>query len=363
MTYLNTGWAGPSPERVLDRMRAVAEEEAAVGPASPAGLAQREAVNADAREAAATLLNAGPASIVLTHGTTEGVNIVFHGIAWEPGDELVISSMEHPAINAPAAVLESRYGVKIVRASIAPGMTAGQMAQAVQSAVAPQTRLIALSHVLFTVGLRLPAGVIVTAAHEQGVPVLLDGAQTGGQIRLDMTEIGADFYTVSGQKWLMGPTGTGALYIAPERQSGLRPAFTQPGGDSRSGLAMFELTSGSTVLRAGFAEAIRLHLEIGPANVEERTRMLGRTLRDALRSIPRVAVIEPPSLEEATGLVTVALEGREPAAVVDALWTQQKVAARAVSNPAGVRFSTAPFNNEGDLKHAAAALSAVMEGP
>ena len=108
MTYLNTGWAGPSSERVLARMRDTAQEESRVGPASPDGLALARRIAEEATDAAARLLGADAQDVVLTHGTTEGVNIVLHGLAWESGDELLTSDLEHPAL-APLARWVARH--------------------------------------------------------------------------------------------------------------------------------------------------------------------------------------------------------------------------------------------------------------
>ena len=86
MTYLNAGWAGPSPTTVVERMREAAERESAGGPAGPEGHAYVHEIESATREATATLLGVSPDDILLTHGTTEGVNIAIGGLAWEPGD-------------------------------------------------------------------------------------------------------------------------------------------------------------------------------------------------------------------------------------------------------------------------------------
>jgi selenocysteine lyase/cysteine desulfurase len=353
MTYLNTGWAGPSPTRVIERMRTVAQQESDAGPAGPDGRELARAVEEEAREAAGALLNVPADDIVLTHGTTEGVNIVVSGLSWQPGDELLTTDLEHPAIKTPATLLAERQGVIVRPVAMPADATPEQAVEAVAQALTPRTKLVALSHIMFTTGLRIPAKETVQAAHDAGALVLLDGAQTGGQMILDVPAIGADFYTISGQKWLLGPTGSGALYMSPAGRERVSPLFTSPGQGSRTGLAGYALTSQSTPIRAGFAEALHTNWELGRESVEARIMDLASRLRAGLLDIKGVSISGPSA---GTGLTVVSVDGHEPAAMVEAMWASERIVARTVAYPAGVRFCTAPFNNEADVDRAIEAM-------
>ena len=358
MTYLNTGWAGPSPGRVLARMAAVAQGESAAGPAGPGGLAVTRPIAAEAAAAAARLLGAGEDEVALTHGTTEGVNIVLHGLDWTPGEELVTAELEHPALAHAAAVLEQRRGVVVRRIAFPSDASPAQMLSAVTGAIGKRTRVVALSHIQYTCGLRMPVREIAEATHQVGALLLLDGAQTGGQVRLDMAEIGADFYAVSGQKWLLGPSGTGALFIRREAAELLRPLFAVEAGRGRGrSLRPYEVTSHTPAALAGFAEGVAISEELGMEAIEERTRALGDRLKAALASIPGVRLTGPTAPETSCGLVSASVEGIEPAELAAQLWEQASVAARTVNYPAAVRFSTAHFNDETDLNRAAEAVA------
>src|SRR3990172_7404113 len=109
--YLNTGFTGPSPSPVVERIHEVLQQEAAVGGASPEGLQLARAISREAQEAVAGLLNVDAADVLITHGTTEGLHVVIYGMSWKPGDELVTCDLEHPALATPASVLEQRFGV------------------------------------------------------------------------------------------------------------------------------------------------------------------------------------------------------------------------------------------------------------
>ena len=356
MTYLNTGWAGPSPERVLARMRETALEESRVGPASPEGIALAERIGAEAAAAAARLLHAAPRDVLLTHGTTEGMNVVLHGLAWEPGDVLVTSDLEHAAVEAPAALLEQSLGVTVHRVTLSPQASTGESLDAFRGAITARTRLVAISHIMNTCGLALPAAAIVRAAHDAGAMVLFDGAQSGGHIPLDMAELDADFYAISGQKWLLGPSGTGALYVRRDRHDLLSPLLAESGAERSTRLGPLALTSQSTVLQAGFAEAVQLHQELGPERAEAHIRALAARLSDGLSEVGGVAVTGPTDPAASSGLTAFSAEGWTPTAMADALWERFRIAARAVPYPEGVRFSTAAFNDERDVDRALEAV-------
>ena len=356
ITYLNTGWAGPSPGRVLARMRDIAAEESRVGPASPDGIALATRVAKEATGAAARLLNADAQDVVLTHGTTEGVDVVLHGLGWEPGDELLTCDLEHPALEEPAALLEERRGVSVRRVRLSPKASADEALDTIHSAITPRTRLVALSHIMYTCGLKLPAADIARAAHEAGAMVLFDGAQSGGHVRLDVAETGADFYAVSGQKWLFGPAGTGALYVQRDRHELLTPLVRSPGVGFFTGLEALRLTSGSAQLQAGFAEAVRVYEELGAQRTEARIRELAARLREGMSEMSGVAVTGPDDPETSCGLTAIAADGWAPADLASALWERHRIAARTVGYPEGVRFSTAAFNDEGDVDRALEAV-------
>ena len=132
--YMNTGFTGPSPEPVLQRVREVMEKEATVGPASIEGLQQSRAIGEEAREVVASLLNATPDEIAVTHGTTEGLHVAIYGLHWHPGDEFMTCNLEHPALATPANVLEER-GVTVRRVEVPANASSGEALELLSSAM------------------------------------------------------------------------------------------------------------------------------------------------------------------------------------------------------------------------------------
>ncbi|HEU0073932.1 MAG TPA: aminotransferase class V-fold PLP-dependent enzyme [Dehalococcoidia bacterium] len=364
--YMNTGFTGPSPEPVLTRMREVFEKEASVGPASVEGLAQSRAISEEARQVVASLLNAGVDEVAVTHGTTEGLNLAIYGLDWQPGDEFVTCNLEHPALATPGNVLEER-GVTVKRVEVPANAGSGEALELLSSVMTPRTKMVALSHVQYSCGLKLPAKQLIEAAHRNGALIALDGAQTGGQLNIDVKALGVDVYSISGQKWMLGPNATGAVYISSEVQRSLSPLFTThavadarampadgPGGGNP--MMRFRIASQSPALTAGFMTAIKLLQDIGMDEVEAHCNALGDRLRQGAASIPGCGVTGPTIGDATCGLTAVTVEGWEPRQLVEAMWERWRIAVRAVNFPPAIRFSTAPFNTETEVDKALDAL-------
>jgi L-cysteine/cystine lyase len=374
VVYMNTGYTGPSPQPVVDRIRDVLQQEAAAGGASPEGLRLSRQISGEAQAAVANLLSVPAEDVLLTHGTTEGLHVVIYGLAWRPGDELVTCNLEHPALATPASVLEERFGVVPKRVEVPSD--AGDVADIVDrfaAAITSRTKLVALSHVQFSCGLRLPIKEIVDVAHANGVPLAVDGAQTGGQLAIDVPALGADFYSISGQKWLLGPQGTGAIYFSPAYRRQIEPLFSThaladargfggEGGGSTS-LLRYRVASQNAALVAGFAQAISLAQASGLGAIEARARALSDRMKAGLASIAGCRLTSPTAGQTSCGLTSVALEGWDPNQVVDALWQRWRIAIRGVAFPPAVRFSTHAFNTEEEIDLAIEAMRTLAGEP
>jgi selenocysteine lyase/cysteine desulfurase len=196
--YLNAGTEGPLPRAAAD---AVCERIAFELDGGRSGKEYFDSVRepaAELRAAYARVLHADPSDVALTGSTTDGCNTILSGLDLRAGDQIVTSDEEHPGLLAPLGRLK-RAGVDV---QVVPF---DRIAEAVSTA----TRLIAVSHVSWVSG-RVVDTDALTAT---GVPFLLDAAQSIGAVPTDMEELGCAFYAGSGQKWLCGPEGSGALYV------------------------------------------------------------------------------------------------------------------------------------------------------
>lgn len=231
LVYLDNGASAQKPRVVIEAMsHAYSQEYANVH----RGLHWLSNTATDAYEAVrgtiARFLNTpDERSIVFTTGATEGINLVSY--AWAaprlgPGDEIILSIMEHHANIVPWHFLRERQGVVLKWVGVDAN---GDLdPEAVLAAITPRTKLIALTHMSNVLGTVVDVAAVCAGARARGVPVLLDGSQASVHMAVDVQAIGCDFYAITGHK-LYGPSGSGAIYIAPERMAEMRPFIG--GGD------------------------------------------------------------------------------------------------------------------------------------
>ena len=357
--YLNSGSSGPPPDYVTQAMRET--DGFASGPAYLEGLglfvSQAES-NTRAREAAAHLVDADPDDIALAQNTTHGMNLGAAAIDWQRGDEIVSATTEHPGCLAPLHNLSRRFGAHL--SLLEPPITA----EKVEAALTTRTRLLALSHVDWTNGEVYPLAEICAAARERGVLSLVDGAQSVGNITVDVPATGADMYAFTGHKWVLGPEGMGALYVrpgcdVPSTNVGFLslpdPRVFDTSGDYelRSGGRRFEASTMSPVLAAGFAAAANAANERGESGPEE-IRRRADLLMDRLSENPRVAVRSPRPAH--SGLVSFEIEDVASKDAVESLLRDGFVLRFLPGPRSYVRASVHLFNEEEELDALAKAV-------
>ena len=370
--YLNTGAVGPISTITSDSLQQSQARELREGRATMSGYAQFLEAQAAFRQAVARLVKAKPQEIALTHHTTDGVNIVAHGLAWRPGDEVITTNLEHPGGFLPLYVLRQRQGVGIRFAELSANDSPEEIIHKFEAAITPRTRLMVFSHVAWTTGMRLPLAELVAMGHRQQVLSLVDGAQSTGAIPLDLPASGVDFYAMPAQKWLCGPEGTGALFVRQDRLSLLWPTFAGYSTIARTGAydptGYFVPAQGAARYEVGTVnrpaiEAMVNNLKwleetVGWEWIYTRVAHLAQYARTALSRLPGVTVITP-SMPQA-GLITFNLVGYDPARVMTALG-QEGIILRFLQHPYALRISTGFYNTESDLDKLVTALEAILE--
>jgi L-cysteine/cystine lyase len=201
LAYLNTGSAGPLPRQAAEAVRARLERDLTQGRSGTAYIEEILELREHVRAGVADVLGTSPELVALTDSTTRGCQIVLAGLGLGAGDEVVTSNEEHFGLLGP------------LHATGAHVVVAEANEEALLAAVTPRTRLVAVSHVLWTTGRRLD---LARLRQPEGPPLLVDGAQSAGAIPVDLG--GADFFTVSAQKWLCGPDASGALFVRDPEQ-------------------------------------------------------------------------------------------------------------------------------------------------
>jgi L-cysteine/cystine lyase len=368
--YLNTGSCGPLPRETARAMAELEGFELRSGRADAAYWKDSLERMSEARAAVAAVLGTEPRRMALTHAATEGMNVATWAIDWRAGDRAVTTSLEHSGALAPLWAVRDRMGVELAIAQIGTGGDPVAVLEALNRAITPNTRLVSLSHVSWATGARLPIAEIVALAHSRGALVAVDGAQSAGAIPVSAEDLGADFYSVPGQKWLLGPDGTGALYCSPSVMD--RPRLTFGGYASFESLSLaadgkpwpdarrFEVAGFNQPSVLGFARSTAwLSMYVGLNWVHERTTRLAGEMVDALAQIPGVEVITP--RDHMAGLVTFRIAGWQPAAALHELAQRTLSIARTIPPLNAIRISVGFFNTENELRRFCAGVALVAE--
>jgi L-cysteine/cystine lyase len=275
--YLNAGTLGPLSSPTLAAMEERLRYDQEQGRGGHGWFMSVLELRTRVREQLAAMVGASPAQVALTSSTTDGCNIVLSGLELGPDDEVVTTDSEHPGLLLPLHVSGARVRV----AEVAARPTADAL-PTILSCITPRTRLLALSHILWTTGQVMP---VHELKRDSGLPVLVDGAQSVGAIPVEVGEL--DYYTVSCQKWLCGPEALGALYVRdPDRLGiGIPSYFAQkslePDGAfvPAEGAARFDSGWLATSSLAGLEAAIA----VAPDWRYERAAEMADVCRGALR--------------------------------------------------------------------------------
>ena len=329
----------------------------------------------DTRRLLASLFDApDPSRVVFALNATDAINLALWGLL-RPGDRVVTTGMEHNAVARPLHDLAQRgVSVAIVPCAADGSLDPDDLALALKAA---PTRLVAMTHASNVTGTILPAREAAGLAHSHGALFLLDAAQTAGVLPIGVVEMGIDLLAFPGHKGLLGPTGTGGLYVSPGvklwpmRQGGTGTRSEeerQPDGLPEG----LEAGTVNTVGIAGLGAAIRYLDYRGMESVRQHEAGLTERLLEGLKSVPGLHIHGPADSRRQVATVSITLDGWEPVDLGAVLDSSFGIAVRPGLHcaplahrtlgtyPQGtVRFSPGCFSTEEDVDTAIAALRAL----
>jgi selenocysteine lyase/cysteine desulfurase len=286
--HLQTGGVGTMPRPVFDAtVAAMAAAEAdPVGETYGPGIGRLDKVRAKA----AAMLGCANEQILLTTSATQGMFLVAQGLRLTHGDHVLITDHEHPGGRLGWEWLARRIGLEIDVVPIAPDEQDPEaIVDRFEQALRPRTRVLSISHILFTTGVRLPVAELCALAREHGFWAVVDGAQGPGAMPVDVRSLGCHAYAVSGHKWLCGPKGTGLLYLddaIAESMDALPLAAGRHANSDSTGI-------GNIAGMHGLGAAIDYMQALGPSAIEAHNRALRLELYDALAELPGIAIPSP----------------------------------------------------------------------
>ena len=318
MIYLdNAATSWPKPPEVMQAMSGFLESAGG----NPGRSGHRLSIRAgrivyEAREALAELFNASdPLRVVLMPNATYAINLALLGLL-RPGDHVVTTSMEHNAVMRPLRALE-QHGVRLTIVRCAEDGSLDPLAM--QRAVEPGTRLVAITQASNVVGTILPVAEVARIAHEAGALLLVDAAQSAGIMPIDIQSLGIDLLAFAGHKGLMGPPGTGGLVIGERVDEAQMEPLVRGGTGSKSEFEIqpdflpdrYESGTPNGVGIAGLGAGVRFVRGYGLEAIRVHETELTRLLLEGLSSIPGVTVYGPADPERRMAVVSFTADERQ----------------------------------------------------
>ncbi len=308
LVFFNHAGVSPLPKPAADAVRAYAEQATRRGYIGSDWMEQIE----NLRENAARLLGArGGHEIGLVPNTATGLSIVAGSLPWQPGDHVVVTDAEYPSNRHAWTAL----GAKGVEIDIVPAQPDGRIpTEDVAAAIGGRTRLLAISHVQWGSGFRSPLRPLADAVHAQGGLIAVDAIQSAGALPVDVVGDDIDFLAAGGHKWMLGPTGSGLLYVRENLIGEMVPpllgASSMEGGLEHGGetillsptASRFEPGASPTATLLGLGGAIALLLEIGIETIEAQLSDITDLLVDQLEAAG-CHVFSPRGMMERSGIV------------------------------------------------------------
>lgn len=283
----------------------------------------------DSRENVAAFLNTNPQNTIFTRNATESINIVANGKEWEKDDHIITSTVEHHSNLLPWLKLR-KIGVKV---TVIPTNKEGVINPLdIENAITDSTKMIAVNHITNVFGSIQDIEKITKIAHKNSSSILIDASQSAGHMPLDTKKIDIDYLAVPGHKGLLGPQGTGILYIKePETieplnlGGGMVHSVTKNDYEFEKGPAKFEAGTPNIPGVIGLGKAVEYIKEIGLKNIEKHENELSHHAADLLKEIPHVELYGP---KNRASVVPFNIEGMNPHDVAIILDQTRKICVR-----------------------------------
>ena len=363
MTFLNNGAVGITPAPVVEKMLAALRFSEQSGQAAYEHFADERD---RARAAVAGLIGAEPSEVAFGNNATEAINWVLASFQFRPDEEILISDYEHPALIYPSSWQRQQGKARVTRFSVDADPAA--TLAAVEAAIGPRTRMVAISHVERHNGVRLPVAEICELAARRGVLTLVDGAQSLGMFPVNVKELGSDFYIGNLHKWLCGPNGTGVLQVRSDRLRLLSQQHVGPSGrwgettwDLAGGVNLpeaayrFEYGTSTPARYTGTAESLAYLGELGWEAIEERLRGHKMAAQQSI-SDRGWRLLSPPDWEDSSALVAFKPSGDRGGRQICQELAEKEIYLSATQDD-GIRLSPHIYNTSEEIEHALDAVA------
>ena len=344
--HFNNAGSSLPPDVVVDTVVSYLREEATAGGYETEARYKEQLDNVYV--SIATLINAKKDEIALVENASAAWSLAFKGLSFQKGDVVITSEMEYVTNLLGLLEFQKTHGIEV---RMVPNDEQGNFSlAALEAAIGPRTRLIAMTHIPSSAGNILPVADIGRIARKHNILYLLDACQSAGQIPIDVNEISCDFLAVTGRKYLRAPRGTGFLYVRKEVQDQLTPLMidgfstrdvTLNGYALREDARRFELYEKSRALTLGLGKAVDYALAIGMDTIWLRIQELAALMRSKLSAIDGITVHDRG--DQLCGIVTFSVDA------VNSALIKKELAAQNINVSIGAVHSTLYYMSRHNL--------------
>lgn len=320
------------------------------------------ALEADVLRAAGAYLRALPTDIALTDSTTMGLGLLYNGLELRAGDEVLTTTHDFFATHESLRLKAARAGATVRRVTLyrnAARATQDEIVTSLVGALGPRTRVIALTWVHSSTGVKLPLARIRLELGRRNLLICVDGVHGLGVESASVGSLGCDFLVAGCHKWLFGPRGTGFVWGRTSSWDSVGATIPSFSGSATPGAEMTPGGFHSFEHRWALSEAFRFHMRIGKRRVEARIHALNRRLKAGLAAMSHVTLVTPRSDTLSAGLVCFSVDRLSPEAVVAALRRRRIIATVTPYYPPYARLAPGLLNTPADVDRALRAIRAL----
>lgn len=356
---LENGYFSPTPLPVLN---AFVENNRMVNANSSFYMRRRKDDDRErVRKELAEFAGVNAEEVALMRSTTDGLNVLIHGLPLKAGDEVVLSNQDYDSMVEAFKQRAQREGIVLKTIALPLQPTNDEEVVSVyEKAITPKTRLLLVTHMIHLTGHLLPVKKVCEMAHAKGAEVMVDGAHAFAHIDFKIPDLGCDYYAASLHKWLCNPLGAGILWVKKEHIEKVWPLFGET-SRPKTDIRKFErFGTQNTAIQLSLSAAIKFHTIIGSARKMERLRWLKNYWVEQLSKVDGVSFNTPLQDERTGAIANFALRGFTPVQLSNALYDNYKIFTVGIETPAvnGVRVTPHLYTTQ---QHLDALISAVKE--
>jgi isopenicillin-N epimerase len=321
---LNNGGVSPSPRVVQEAMRRYLEYSN-TAPAYTMWQILEPEIEA-VRHRLAASFGCDPEEMAITRNASEALEIVQLGIPLARGDEVLTTNQDYPRMLTTWHQRARREGIVVKEIGFpVPPPSQDDLADRIERAITPQTKIIHVCHITNLTGQIFPIRKIVRTARQRGIEVIVDGAHAYAHFPFTRDDLECDYYGTSLHKWLLAPHGTGFLYVRRAKIEQLWPLMAAPPELNANIRKFEEIGTHPAANHNAIAEALTFHEGIGAERKAARLRFLFQRWARRLDKLPKVKILTPYDAAQSCGLASVAIEGMDPNKLVAHLWDKHRI--------------------------------------